>query len=329
MAFVWNGKEDRRYHLYVKMIGGDEPLQLTDAPHSDYSPAWSPDGREIAFLRQILVPGQQAVSEVLVIPALGGRERRLGTINARREAGQWFDPGLFWSPDGLFLATIHKESLDEQEGVFLISTQTGEKKRLTTPPRDTLMRDRQPIFSPDGSSIAFVRGRGLHGFQLLIQPMDEGDPELLHKAQGIINDVDWMADGSALVFSSFDERSRLWEISVRGGTPKLLPVGEEAIFISIARTGNRLAYCNEWVAPNDIWRVGGPTSTEPEAASKLISSASYDHNASYSPDGTRIALVSWRSGESAIWVCESDGSNCTRVTDAPASGPVGLRMEKR
>ncbi len=151
--------------------------------------------------------------------------------------------------------------------------------------------------------------------------MDEGDPELLHKAQGIINDIDWVADGSALVFSSFDERSRLWEISVRGGTPKLLPVGEEAIFISIARTGNRLAYCNEWVAPNDIWRVGGPTSSEAEPALKLVSSASYDHNASYSPDGTRIALVSWRSGGSAIWVCESDGSNCTRVSDSPARHP--------
>ena len=101
----------------------------------------------------------------------------------------------------------------------------------------------------------------------------------------------------------------------------LLPVGEEAIFISIARTGNRLAYCNEWVSPNDIWRVDGPTSTKPEAASKLISSASYDHQATYSPNGSHIAFVSRRSGGSAIWVCESNGSDCTRVSDSPALHP--------
>jgi Tol biopolymer transport system component len=159
------------------------------------------------------VLGQQAVSEVLVIPALGGRERRLATVNARREAGEWFDPGLSWSPDGLFLVTVHKESPDESEGVFLISTQTGEKKRLTAPPQNTFMRDRQPIFSPDGHSVAFVRGRGLHDFQLLIQSMDGGEPEVLHEIEGMISDVDWVADGSALVFSSFDERSRLREIS--------------------------------------------------------------------------------------------------------------------
>ena len=115
----------------------------------------------------------------------------------------------------------------------------------------------------------------------------------------------FVADGSALVFNSSDVRSRLWEISAKGRTPKLLTVGEGAIFISVARTVSRLAYCNEWLTPNDIWRVGGPTSKDPEARSKLISSASYDYQATYSPDGSRIAFVSWRSGESAIWVCES------------------------
>ncbi len=152
---------------------------------------------------------------------------------------------------------------------------------------------------------------------------------MLHEVQGLIEDIDWVADGSALVFNSSDVRSRLWEISAKGRTPKLLTVGEGAIFISVARTVNRLAYCNEWLTPNDIWRVGGPTSKDSEARSKLISSASYDYQATYSPDGSRIAFVSWRSGESAIWVCESNGSGARRYPTRPHCDPGGHPTEKR
>ena len=46
-------------HIYVKLIGtGGPPLRLTTGSASDYSPAWSPDGRYIAFLRH-LSPGKE------------------------------------------------------------------------------------------------------------------------------------------------------------------------------------------------------------------------------------------------------------------------------
>ncbi len=65
VAFVWNGGSDGHYHLYVKLIGGGEPLQLTKAPADDFSPAWSPDGLEIAFLREA-----EGGHEVLSVPVL-------------------------------------------------------------------------------------------------------------------------------------------------------------------------------------------------------------------------------------------------------------------
>ena len=52
--------------IYVKLIGtGGRPLRLTTDRAADYSPAWSPDGRFIAFLREL--PGEKAA--VLLIPA--------------------------------------------------------------------------------------------------------------------------------------------------------------------------------------------------------------------------------------------------------------------
>jgi Tol biopolymer transport system component len=47
---------------------------------------------------------------------------------------------------------------------------------------------------------------------------------------------------------------------------------------------------------------------------KLISSTRVDHEPQYSPDGSRIVFGSNRSGSLEIWVCDSNGSNCTQLT---------------
>jgi Tol biopolymer transport system component len=269
------------------------------------------------------------VSEVRVVPSLGGSERLLGTIAATREVGPIFDPGLSWSPDGLSLATVDKESSEEREGVVLISTQTGKKQRLTKPPRGTLLRDRQPAFSPDGRWIAFVRGMGMAGFEIFIQSMEGGEPGLLHEDEGLVTDVAWTADGSAIIFTSVLQTvGRLWEISPDGGEPKLLSIGENAFYISISGSGIRLAYSDYPRGNSDIWRVHGPAAVEPKVASKLISSPAYDYGPSFSPDGTHVALTSRRTGGFDIWICKSDGSGCAPVTpgERPRWSPDGRKI---
>ena len=58
------------WDIYVKLIGPGSPQRLTTDPAMDFSPAWSPDGRSIAFVR---VRGDRAV--VIVVPSRGGPER--------------------------------------------------------------------------------------------------------------------------------------------------------------------------------------------------------------------------------------------------------------
>ena len=55
----------------------EPPYRLTNDPAMDYSPAWSPDGRLIAFLRRSLA-GKTAI---MLIPQRGGSERILAEIN--------------------------------------------------------------------------------------------------------------------------------------------------------------------------------------------------------------------------------------------------------
>ncbi|MCH8947732.1 MAG: winged helix-turn-helix domain-containing protein [Acidobacteria bacterium] len=97
LAFSWDGETGDNVDIYVKLIGAETTLRLTDDPAFDCCPAWSPDGRSIAFMRS-----SETKDEIFIVPALGGPERKLQTTSGARLFGLWrFVSG---SPDGRFLA---------------------------------------------------------------------------------------------------------------------------------------------------------------------------------------------------------------------------------
>ncbi|HEY1214718.1 MAG TPA: winged helix-turn-helix domain-containing protein, partial [Bryobacteraceae bacterium] len=53
VAFVWNGEKQDNFDIYVKLIGSETLLRITNNSAPEFSPAWSPDGRSIAYLRAI------------------------------------------------------------------------------------------------------------------------------------------------------------------------------------------------------------------------------------------------------------------------------------
>src|SRR5262245_13101289 len=94
IAFCWNGDAQDNSDIYVKLVGPGDPLRLTTNPAWDHSPAWSPDAAHIAFLR-ILPSGRD---EVLLVPALGGMERKVSDIHG---FAVWLKVGahISWSSD--------------------------------------------------------------------------------------------------------------------------------------------------------------------------------------------------------------------------------------
>src|SRR5208283_3168380 len=75
VAFSWNGEDGRR-HIYVKLLGEQRPLRLTQDSAEDSFPAWSPDGKQIAFMRR----RTGSESEIMLIPSIGGPERSLHRV---------------------------------------------------------------------------------------------------------------------------------------------------------------------------------------------------------------------------------------------------------
>jgi hypothetical protein len=101
---------------YVKQVGVEPPYRLTNDPAMNYGPAWSPDGRLIAFLRDIS-PSKTAI---ILIPQRGGSERILAEVNGSLQSIA-YGPYLSWTPDSKWLAYT-RIGMTNMQSVYVYST---------------------------------------------------------------------------------------------------------------------------------------------------------------------------------------------------------------
>src|SRR5581483_10922699 len=170
VGFSWNGPTGDNFDIYVKLVGPGRPLRLTKNPARDENPAWSPDGRLIAFQRF----NSDISADVFVIPALGGAERKIATMSVRGAAQLFHNwklpPNLTWTPDGKWIAFGGRISDDEMPGIWLVAADGIEKRRLTQVTGHEF-GDWGPAFSRDGRKLAFIRQRSLSASAVYVLPL--------------------------------------------------------------------------------------------------------------------------------------------------------------
>jgi Tol biopolymer transport system component/serine/threonine protein kinase len=318
VAYASGGPQTDNFDIYVKQIGGGPPRRLTSDAAVDVFPAWSPDGRSIAFIRE-----RGDKMEVLLIPSLGGPERKIADTVADNSTFifSWAPPYLSWSADSKYLVTTDRASPGEPHSLFVLSVATGEKRRLTTPPA-TALADGNPAISPDGRTLAFVRIASHGNPQLYVLPLSAdyksaGEERHLDLSQPSVFSPAWTADGQEILCSVGQRWGewRLWRVPLSGSEkPQLLPsVGTDDSQPTISRQGDHFVYAH-WTADLDIWRADVSSRGEFSPPMKLIASTRWDGAPQYSPDGSKIAFFSDRSGHYEVWVCNADGSNPVQLT---------------
>jgi Tol biopolymer transport system component/DNA-binding winged helix-turn-helix (wHTH) protein len=298
VAFVWDGNTLDKTDIYVKRIGIDPPLKLTRSDGLVCCPAWTSDSRYIGFER---CSGEN--QGIYLVPSLGGPERKLGNTPGCN--------GISWSPNEQVLAFSGKKSPDSPWALFLMSLDDMQAHQLTFPSAD-LIGDQDPVFSPDGKFLAFIRIVGEGTPDIYIAPVSGGPVRRLTYDKTALAGITWTSDGQKLVFSSYRGGSAsLWVIPVRGGEPKRLPLGgAEASGPAISRQGNRLSYTQGDIHPN-LWviPISGGAAMRNSEAKPFFSSATYNNAPRFSPDGKKIAFASRRSGDMEIWTC--DAADCS------------------
>jgi len=304
VAFVMHNPDSSG--IYTTVVGGEKSIRVTTDP-GDHGPRWSPDGRQLAFVRY----SEQGVA-IYVIPVLGGTEHRVYSspagINSRT---------VDWSPDGKFLAITEIAADRLHTWIALLSLADSTTKRLTSPSDQE--EDCNPAFSPDGSTVSFVRGitPGVVS-DVYVVPTSGGEPKrLTYDNTWIIGPPTWTPDGRDIVFSSTrGGLAGLWRVSVSGATPRpIVGVGVNAYGPSMSRKGNQLVY-QQTEFKNNIWRLNLTDEKTRRGPPSIVITDKGPGLARphFSPDGSRIAFESNRLGYADIWACTSDGNNCGQLT---------------
>ncbi len=317
IAFEWDGGSNEPvspHDIYVKEIGAGEPLRLTTAPEDDILPVWTPDGRYITFER--VMPDHD---DVYRVPASGGKEQKIAETLR----------GSSWSPDGRTLAVdaVRKPGVDG--GIFLVSTDTGVSKRLTTAAAPAT--DQVPVFSPDGAAIVFQRHyRDPGGCDVFVVPVSGGTPKNLTLGHDVILSLGmtWTADSREVIFTPTRGGSAgLWRIPVKGGAMRPIPVPDQNPGSpAISRSGRKLAWSAS-TRDSNIWRAEGPGFAGHPAPWKfgplrpMLVFPREDHSPEFSPDGQKIVFSSGRTGGEDLWICDRDGHNLLQLTTQ--HGPTG------
>ena len=140
IAYVTKG--GGRFTLRVADSDGEGGQVALSSPEPIISPAWSPDGKQLAY---VSFEKQKAI--VYVQDTSSGARRELANFRGSNSAPAW-------SPDGQTLALTLSRDTGSQ--LYLMDRNGGNVRRLTT----SNAIDTEPAFAPDGRGIYFVSDRG-------------------------------------------------------------------------------------------------------------------------------------------------------------------------
>jgi Tol biopolymer transport system component len=329
IAFSWYHESESattiEMDLYVKQIGNERAVRITNHEAVFLIPAWSPDGRNIAFA----MTGKNG-NGIYLVPALGGPERKLAKIN---ENG-WPWLLLSWSPDSRRVAfasdlPMATTEAPEHYRIHVLDVETGEERALPDPSPDCAT-SMEPAFSADGKYLASVcmLTEGINKIYVQSNGGGTAHEVTVVKGPSSLDGIAWTADSRSILYSA---AGSLWRVPVTGGPQEKLPFGHDTQTPAIALTGHKLAYA-ETNGHRDIWRIQLASQTRAAGpASNFISSSRDQENPRISPDGKYIAFDSKRSGNSEVWVCDRDGSSPVQLSsfDGPSIGRPSWSPDSR
>jgi dipeptidyl aminopeptidase/acylaminoacyl peptidase len=318
------GEADRpKRQIWLLRAAGGEAFRLTSAREGVTSYAWSPDGTSIAFsakepLREEEERKRKSKDDPLVYEG-DSRTIQLWTI----EVGEVGDFGTrsakqhtrgsdltvrgtpSWSPDGTKIAFTGGPTLllrDQRDDVYLLSLDSDRLEKITANPGP----DRSPVFSPDGSAIAFLttpnegaplpdgtQTSDLRNARLALYDLSTRTArELRDPGFDLIPEEPlWAPDGSSLLFGAGD-RSYLEVYAYEIAARRYRKLTRNAIVAlgNLSRDGSVAAFTME--SSDSPWEVyvSGPDFADPRKLTTL------------NPEVSGFALgasevITWRSTE--------------------------------
>jgi dipeptidyl aminopeptidase/acylaminoacyl peptidase len=260
--------------LWLIARDGGEALPLTALPSDIGGFAWSPDGRQIAFLASdpdsASEKADRAAKRDWVEMDTTRHTTRLWILDLASHAARRVSPAnvnvadFAWSPDGKRMAVrmVDSGAINDffyHARVALLDLATGAiGKPLIDHAADA------PAWSPDGNTLLapVIRTPGFIGLGVRLYDLRTDTlTALADDHPGLFTQARWAPDGRSILALSFEQtRSRLVRIARDGRVTRLAALDGEASDLTLSRDGRRVAVAlSSPERPADVWTIDGGT----------------------------------------------------------------------
>ena len=315
LAFSSDRGEEGNPDIWVKQIGGGDPVQLTTDPAPDIGPSFSPDGTQIAFVSY----REFADGAIYVVPTLGGEPRLLvrGGVEPR------------YSPDGTKLL-YWTGNLGSAGTIYLASADGGGAVQIFD---SDFQACGSPQWPPTGNAIithCLVDEKGEEDWYVYF--LD--DSRVVRSgvggvAGGVLADdsfpYDWIRLGGQdlVLYSPPGQARNLWLLPVSSETGKATGdarrltagVGEHTAAFGGSGAQERFAFVSSYTRNWDIWQLPMDWSAEERAGDPRR--LTYDQDSDSTPDLSR-------DGSKMVFVTQRHGTYDVRLADLTSGTQVAL-----
>jgi Tol biopolymer transport system component len=303
-SVAFTGRVGNTRQVFVQLLAGGAPLQLTRDPADHQFPRWSPDLSSIVYFSTAR-PGETE-GAIWEVPALGGQPRRVAN-----------------SLGGADVRT---------DGRLTFFRLARERIQLVTGPLDgsgsQVVAEFQPVtyylyprWSPDGRWIAFQRGDSIR-FDLFVVAAAGGEPRQLTRDNNTINGFAWLPDSSGIVYSSsrgstmpYLPTTNLWQVQLAGGTMRQITTGEASyVHPDIARNGATVV--GRMRLQTDVWKfpVEGLPPDNVRRAIRVTNQTGQILTPTASPDDKEVAFLSDSGGRANLWIVNTETGELRQIT---------------
>jgi TolB protein len=237
-----SNREAQNFELYRMPASGGTPVRLTfDAVDNDYEPVPSPDGRLVAWEREVAEAGTGVRStEIWVMNADGSGPRVVVRNGASNVSPSWV-PGD--------TALVFASDVGGDWDIYRVGLAGGAPTNLTHDP----YADQSPRVSPDGRRIAFQSNRTLD-FEIYTMAVDGSGVRNVSHSPSDDRFPTWSADGSQIFWTRYVDNFNLWRMNADGTNQQaVLASPFSDLAPSVSPDGSAIVFTSDRVRPSTIF----------------------------------------------------------------------------